>query len=192
MDDYLYFNYDSIKKTKVYAYEKAVEVFGDLIISSQDVTSEGVIKTNNSHFISDNFSFSKDYLVSEITDVKLSHYNHKSGLLNSEGASFKFDIQKNEMEFKSNYFDEKNFILPHYKVSSSLSYANWLINENQIHLSAESDENHYFYPYDEDFNNWNFRASGALLDLNLASLSIEGIPELQVADAYIIPKKEIL
>ena len=189
MEDYLYFNYDSTKNIKVYAYEKAVEVFGDLIISSQDVTSEGEIKTNNSHFISDKFSFSKDYLVSENTDVKLSHYNHESGLLNSEGTSFKFDIQKNEMEFKSNYFDEKNFVLPHYKVSSSLSYANWLINENQIHLSAESDENHYFYPYDEDFNNWNFRASGALLDLNLASLSIEGIPELQVADAYIIPKK---
>ena len=43
--------------------------------------------------------------------------------------------------------------------------------------------------YDEDFNNWNFRASGAVLDLNIASLSIDGIPELQVADAYIIPKK---
>ena len=188
-DDYLYFNYDSLNNTKVYAYDKLVEVFGDLVVSPQDVISEGEIKTNNSHFVSDNFSFSNDYLISENTDVKLNHYNHKSGLLNSEGVSFKFDIQKNEMEFKSNYFDEKNFVLPHYKVSSSLSYAKWLINENQLYLSAEGDENHYFYPYGEGFNNWDFRASSAFLDLNSAILSIEGIPELQIADAYIIPKK---
>ncbi|MBV19769.1 MAG: hypothetical protein CL870_01550 [Cytophagia bacterium] len=188
-DDYLYFKYDSSMNTKVYAYEKAVEIFGDLIISPQDVTSEGDIKTNNSYFSSDNFSFSEDYLISENTDVKLNHYNHNSGLLNSEGVFFKYDIQKNEMDFKFNFFDEKNFVLPHYKVSTSLSYATWLINENQIQLSAKSDENHYFYPYEDKFNNWNFSASGAYLDLNSARLSIEGIPELQVADAYIIPKK---
>ena len=46
MEDYLYFNYDSTKNIKVYAYEKAVEVFGDLIISSQDVTSEAVSYTH--------------------------------------------------------------------------------------------------------------------------------------------------
>ena len=57
-DDYLYLNYDSINNNKVYAYDKNVEVIGDIIISPSAVTSEVKIRTNNSQFISDNFSFS--------------------------------------------------------------------------------------------------------------------------------------
>ena len=188
-DDYVYLNYDSINNNKVYAYDKNVEVFGDLIISSTAVTSEGMIRTNNSQFISDNFSFSDELLISESTEVNLNHNNHKSGLLKAKDVFFKFDIIANEMEFKSNFFDERNFILPHYKTSSSLSYANWLINENRVDLNAEIDENHYFYPLSENFSNWNFRATNASIDLSSANISIQGIPELQVADAYIIPKK---
>ena len=188
-NDYVYLNYDSTDNSKAYVYDKNVEVFGDIIISPKKVTSEGEIRTNNSQFVSDNFSFSDELLISENTDVILLHNKHKSGLLNAEGVFFKFDIMANEMEFRSSFFDENNFLLPHYKVSSSLSYANWLINDNKIYLSAEIDENHYFYPLSEKFSNWSFKATNASIDLNSAKLIIQGIPELQVADAYIIPKK---
>ena len=101
-DDYIYLHYDSINNNKVYAYDKNVEVIGDLIISPTAVTSTGKVRTNSSKFISDNFSFSDELLISESTEVTLNHNNHKLGLLKAEDVFFKFDIMANEMEFKSN------------------------------------------------------------------------------------------
>ena len=49
-DDYLYFRYDSLLSPRILGYSNSVEIFGDLYVSSDKVTSYGSLKTKNSSF----------------------------------------------------------------------------------------------------------------------------------------------
>ena len=51
-DEYFYLHYDSTQNSKITAYENKAEIIGDLIVSSDRVSSYGKIITNNSTFIS--------------------------------------------------------------------------------------------------------------------------------------------
>ena len=53
-------------------YDDEVEIIGDIYFSSDKVTSYGKIETNNSSFISDNFSYNQNLIISENTSLKLS------------------------------------------------------------------------------------------------------------------------
>ena len=71
---------------------------------------------------------------------------------------FKYDLAKNKMEFKSLFFDERNFIFPEYDLSTSLSNAEWLISTGSIEVNASSDEIHSVYSLSNNFYNWDFIA----------------------------------
>ena len=51
--------------------------------------------------------------------------------MEAEDVFFKYDLTKNKMEFKSLFFDERNFIFPEYDLSTSLSNA--VVNKKRKH-----------------------------------------------------------
>ena len=71
-EDFAFFKYDSILDPNILGYGGEVEIIGDIYVSSDKVTSYGKIETNNSSFISDNFSYNQNLIVSENTSLKLS------------------------------------------------------------------------------------------------------------------------
>ena len=189
-DDYLYFRYDSLLDPNIIGYNNNVEVFGDLFVFSDKVYSYGSLKTNNSNFFSENFSYDQNLIVSEKTDVELLSSNHLDNLMVAEGVFFKYSINKNEMEFKSLFFDEKNFIFPEYDLSTSLTNAKWFIDNQLLELKANSDEIHSVYSQNKNFQNWNFISKSLSLDIKNKMLLTSGVPDIQVADAYILPDNE--
>ena len=74
-EDFAFFKYDSILDPNILGYGGEVEIIGDIYVSSDKVTSYGKIETNNSSFISDNFSYNQNLIVSENTSLKLSASN---------------------------------------------------------------------------------------------------------------------
>ena len=191
-EDFAFFKYDSILDPNILGYGGEVEIIGDIYVSSDKVTSYGKIETNNSSFISDNFSYNQNLIVSENTSLKLSASNHPKGLMEAEDVFFKYDLAKNKMEFKSLFFDERNFIFPEYDLSTSLSNAEWLISKGSIEVNASSDEIHSVYSLSNNFYNWDFISNSFSLDLNTKTINAKGVPDIQVADAYIIPENEEL
>ncbi len=191
-DEYFYFQYDSILNSKITGYDNKAEIIGDLVVSSNKVSSYGEIKSNNSTFISDDFSYNNNLVVSEMTQVKIYTPNHKNGLLSAEGVFFKYDLINNEMEFKSPFFDESNFILPEYELSTSLTNAIWEINNKTLNLRADEKEIHSVYPLNSKFDNWEYISKSLLVDINNKILLSKGVPDIQIADAYIIPNNEEL
>ena len=191
-DDYLYFRYDSLLSPRILGYSNSVEIFGDLYVSSDKVTSYGSLKTKNSSFFSENFSYNQSLIVSENTGVKLFSPNHSDDLMTAEGVFFKYNIYKNEMEFKSLFYDEQNFILPEYDLSTSLTDVLWFTERQLLEFKAESDEIHSVYSQNSNFLNWNFVSNSLSLDIKNKTLLSKGVLDIQVADAYIIPENEQL
>ena len=188
-DDYIYFSHDSMTYANITAYNQNVEIIGDMYVSSEQVSSSGSIKTNNSTFISDEFRFNDSFVVSENTDVLLNHSNHPSGLLKGKDLFFKYSINKNIIELKSSFNDERNFKLPYYNFTTSLNEAIWSINENTLLLTSNQGKR-YAYPQEDKFKNWNFITENLFVDLSRQTVFGNGIEELQIADAYIIPENK--
>ena len=54
-DDYIFFDYDSLKSSQVIAYNNRAQIIGDIYISSNSVKSDGAVIANGSTFLSDEF-----------------------------------------------------------------------------------------------------------------------------------------
>ena len=113
-------------------------------------------------------------------------------LMISQGVFFKYSIDKNEMEFKSLFYDEQNFILPEYDLSTSLTDVLWFTERQLLEFKAESDEIHSVYSQNSNFLNWDFVSNSLSLDIKNKTLLSKGVLDIQVADAYIIPENEQL
>ena len=68
----------------------------------------------------------------------------------------------------------------------------WLIRKGSIEVNASSDEIHSVYSLSNNFYNWDFISNSFSLDLNTKTINAKGVPDIQVADAYIIPENEEL
>ena len=191
-DEYFYFHYDSTQNSKITAYENKAEIIGDLIVSSDRVSSYGKIITNNSTFISDDFSYNNNFMISDMATLDIYTPNHNKGLLSAEDVFFKYDVIKNEMEFNSPFYDESNFVLPQYELTTSLTNAIWNIGNETLTITSEEKETHSAYPLNLKFNNWDYTLSSLSVDIKNKLLLSLGVPDIQIADAYIIPNNEEL
>ena len=190
-NDYVFFDYDSLKSSQVIAYNNRAQIIGDIYISSNSVKSEGAVIANGSTFLSDEFSYNDSFIVSEDTDVSLEHPSHKGGLLKGKNLFFKFDLAQNSIDAKSSYYDNENFVLPYYDLTTSLNEAVWKIDENLLSIYS-SDVNHSAFSQSDLFKDWGFGLENIMVDVSKRTLYGNGVKEIQIADAYIIPNDEKL
>ncbi len=191
-DEHFYVDYDSAKESKFSAYDSKVNVIGDIYISPKSVISEGKIITNGSNFLSDQFNLTSRSIISKNTEVELNYLGYPQNVLKSNNVEFKYDIAKNTINLVAEYFDEKNYILPFYETQTSLLNSSWEIDKNTIvFTNPKSDDINpsFFYSSSDKFTEWNFSAQQAEINLDEKTLNIKQVPELQIADAYIIPNQ---
>jgi len=190
-DDYLHLIYDSLKKSTVSAYDKKSYIYGDVFISPSEVISEGALLTDGAILKSHSFSYSKSEIFSEETSIIYNPYESSNEVLISSAVSLSYNLDKKILGLSSSYYDTENFILPYSSITTSFSNLYWDIQNQKIvfeNIDNESDASE-FYSTNENFTNLNFISSRGTFDIRSKVLLLEGVPEIQIADAFIIPDK---
>lgn len=190
-DDYLHLIYDSLKNSKVSAYENKSYIYGDVFVSPSEVISEGTLLSDGAILKSNSFSYSKSEIFSEEASVIYNPYESSKEVLVSNDVSLSYNLDKNILGLTSSYYDIENFILPYSSITTSFSNLFWDIANQKITFENvdNSREASEFYSTNENFNNLNFTSSRGTFDIKSRALLLEDVPEIQIADAFIIPDK---
>ena len=190
-EDYLYVKYDSINNSKISAYDKEVSIYGDMYIFPSNVVSEGIVLTNGAILKSDAFSYSMSEISSEETSINLKPLGYSKEILTAEMVSLNYSLNTKKFNLKTTYFDLENFVLPYSSLSTSFSSASWDWIDKKITFENLSDEIDLsnFYSTNNDFNNLIISSSKGIFDIEQKKLFLTKVPDLQIADAYIVPYK---
>ena len=190
-DDYLHLIYDSLKNSKVSAYDNKSYIYGDVFVSPSEVISEGTLLTDGAILKSNSFSYSKSEIFSEDASIIYSPYESSNDVLVSNGVSLSYNLDKKILGLTSLYYDIENFILPYSSITTSFSNLFWdIINQKIIfeNISSGRDASE-FYSTNENFSDLIFTSSRGIFDIKSRVLLLEDVPEIQIADAFIIPDK---
>ncbi len=179
--------FDSLKRSEIINKKNNYKIFGDLTISSTEVSSEGKIKIGDSYFFSDRFVFEESLIASDYADAFLKEKSQNNDLVNAEGVKLKYKINEKELNLKTTLFGQNNFMFPRFQLFSSFAEINWNIQQKSISVTSEDNSEKTIYSLSPEFNSWSFDASMGLIDVKENLFLIKGVEEIVVADAYIIP-----
>lgn len=188
--DYLKFNYDSLSAPLFTAFDNKVLIYGNLNISSDSVFSDGKLDINNSTFLSNKFNFYSGAINSKYTDVELNHRGYDSPILISSNVSLFYDIKNKIYDIDNDFYGD--FSLPYFHAKTSLNSVKWSVTENTIEFSNRENASAMssVQSINKKFLDWSFPVEKANIDLNEKVLTLNGVNELQISDAYIIPNLE--
>ena len=191
-NDYLRFDYDSLSVPIFSAFDNTILIYGNINISSEGVFSEGKLDINNSTFFSDKFNFYSGSINSKYTDVEINFRGYDSPILTSSNVSLFYDIDNKIFDINNDFYGDFSFSLPYYQVQTSLNNVRWLVMENSIKFSNSENSTAMSSVLSKSnkFLDWSLPVEKAHIDLNEKTLTLNGVNELQVSDAYIIPNRE--
>ena len=195
-EDYFYLRHDSasIKSENASSlftgFDKSIEIKGDVWISGNSLSSEGSLLYNNSTFISDKFLFNSDLVTSQQSSVTLKYDSYDSSFLESNDVSLILNVNDKKITLNAEYLDNENYYLPYFTSYTSLKNIDWdIINENLFFYSDNTlNMTPSFYPQGDSFSNWSVKSNSANIDLKIKKLYINGVDELQISDAFIVPR----
>ena len=197
-DDFVYLRHDSsassnpkISKSSFSAFEKTMEVFGDLWMSNEYLKSNGKLFYNNSVFISDEFLFDSKKVSSSLSDVRLNHKLYKSYFLESDNKALGIDVLDKKISLVTEYIEDENFYLPYNNTHTSMNQVEWDIVNEEVLFSNKTKSNFLasFTPKTNAFSNWSVNSQSGKINLKTKLLDLIGVEELQISDAYILPSK---
>ena len=152
-EDYLYVKHDSLKNSKISAYDKELSIYGDMYIYPSDVVSEGTLLTNGAILESDAFSYSMSEISSEETSINIKPLGYLKEILTSDMMSLNYNLNTKKLNLNTTYFDLENFVLPYSSLSTSFSSASWDLIDKKItfeNLSDEIDLSNFYSKNNED------------------------------------------
>ncbi len=191
-DDYFYLRHDSSASNSLFvAFEKSMEIAGDLLVSNKYLKSEGTLFYNNSIFISDEFLFDSKKVTSQISEVRFNHKLYKQHFLESDNTALDIDVLDKKIILDLEYVEKQNFFLPFNNTYTSMNHLEWDIGKEEVVFSNKIQSNFLasFYPNNNSFKDWSVSSESAKIDLKTQLLDLIGVDELQVSDAYILPSK---
>ena len=196
-DDFVHIRHDSSasnnENSKSYfsAFDKSMEIVGDLLISNEYLKSEGKLLYNNSVFISDEFLFDFKKVNSKFSDVRFNHKLYKSHFLESDNKTLVIDVFDKKISLFNEYIEDENFYLPFNKTHTSMNHVEWDIIKEEVHFSNKTKSNFLasFYPNTNAYSNWSVDSESGKINLITKMLDLNGVDELQISDAYILPNE---
>ena len=195
-DDYFYLRHDSFRvksdneSSLFTGFDRSMEIKGDVWISGNSLSSEGSLLYNSSIFISDKFLFNSDLVTSDQASVIFNHYSYDSSFLESNDVSLVLNVNDKKISLMSEYLDEDNYYLPYYKTYTSVENVYWdIINEDLFFYNKNTlDIAPSFFPKEDLFSNWSVTSNSANIDLKTKQLKLNDVDELQISDAFILPR----
>jgi hypothetical protein len=171
-------------------YEGVASLTGDLVVSRKGVLGSGILLTRGSKVVSGEMLFASKTFNARHAEFIVATDDPQKPAVDARDVKLFFDLPNSMAEINPEREGDAAINFPFAQYKTSISTARWDLNNQKILMQKDAHvdlENSYFYSTRKDMDSLVFLATEANYDMKTQALQISGIPEIQVADARIIP-----
>ncbi len=164
---------------------------GELLLSSSELTGEGILETRNSAFESSLFRFGPDSFESDTTDFILYNKQGEKAVFESTGILAKVETDRLRGEFRVN--NDEPVIFPVNRYKAFPEEILWDIDAMELQLLSksaaenETDEGTLFISVCDAQDSLYYISPATVFRYGEKLISSEGVRRINVADALIFP-----
>ncbi len=182
--------YLETKKEPFTFYEETATLDGISTITTKGMYGKGILKTRGSRTFSDRFHFEENRYGGREALFEILTDNPAKPALRSENCKLVFELDSAKAYFSPEVQGFASNSFPYLKYKSSLDKGSWDLETKIIHMEKPEDAHistSYFYSTHPKQDSLVFNAEGADYLMESQTLNISGVPQINVADAYIFP-----
>lgn len=168
-------------------YEEGATMEGDLLFTLKGLTGDGLFEFNEASLSSNQFKFRSKGLMSDTTSMQIKSLGGEEGVtFETPNVNADIDFEKRFGEFKSNdasiptQFTNNQF-------KTAINEFTWDMDENILVFTAPPGDPSAFTSTHPDQDSLTFLVEKATFDMTNSTIDLEGVPEILVADASIVP-----
>lgn len=169
-------------------YEEGATLEGDLLFTLKGLMGAGQFDFNEASLTSEQFAFKSQSLFSDTTSMKIKSLGGEEGVtFETPNVRADIDFEKRFGEFKSNdagiptQFTNNQF-------RTAINEFTWDMEANILVFSAPAGSpGSEFKSTHPDQDSLSFLVKTATFDMTQSTIDLEGVPEIRVADASIVP-----
>jgi len=172
-------------------YNASASMYGTATITNNGVYGDGKLFTRGSESISKEMHFTETEYSAQHAEFKINSDNPSKPALAGDDIRLNFDLVNDEAEISPEIEGVAAIDFPYAQFKTSISQAVWNLDNRKITMTKPDNvvlENSYFYSTREELDSLAFNGSQAEYDIDSLKLYIQGIPNIKVADAMIIPE----
>lgn len=178
------------KKNPFTFYDETATLDGKATITTKGMYGSGILKTRGSRTFSKKFHFEDNRYGGREALFEILTDNPSKPALRSENCKLVFELDSAKAYFSPEVQGVASNAFPYLKYKSSIDKGVWDLEERIIHMKKPEDtdiNSSYFYSTHEKQDSLVFNAVSADYIMDEQILNIQGVPEIVVADAYVIP-----
>lgn len=178
------------KKTPFTFYDETATLDGKATITTKGMYGSGILKTRGSRTFSKKFHFEDNRYGGRESLFEILTDNPTKPALRSENCKLIFELDSAKAYFSPEVQGFASNSFPYLKYKSSIDKGVWDLEEKIIHMKKPEDadiSSSYFYSTHPKQDSLVFNAESADYIMSDQTLNIMGVPEIVVADAYVIP-----
>lgn len=172
-------------------YESA-SLEGTTVLSKTGVRAAGKFLAEGFEARSRDFSFEESKMSANRAKFFVLSENPKKPLMQGNDIRLDFDFNSEIGQIEPEIAGMAALEFPYAQVNTSISQASWLKKDNKILMTKPENvdiSDSYFYSTNRELDSLAFNATAAEYDIITAVLHVQGIPHIEVADAFIIPAR---
>jgi hypothetical protein len=172
-------------------YESA-SLEGTTVLSKNGVRAAGKFLAEGFEARSRDFSFEESKMSANRAKFFVLSDNPEKPLMQGNDIRLDFDFNTEMGEISPEIAGVAALEFPYAQVNTSISRATWLKKDNKIVMTKPENvdiTDSYFYSTNRELDSLAFNATAAEYDIINAVLHVQGIPHIEVADAFIIPAR---
>ena len=180
----------------IYLYDSLAKLNGTVVMSaSKGMSGQGILETEGSLVISQDFSFKKENYVGRNSQFEILSDVEGKPALRSDMVRVDMNIKKGVANFNP---EEKGFAsneFPYLQYKTSIDDGVWDMNARTVTMRMPEGEDiskSYFYSTNKSQDSLVFNAEGAVYYMDSLKMVVSGVPEVKVVDASVIPDKGVL
>jgi hypothetical protein len=180
----------SLNKQPFQLYAKSVQFEGELVLSKNGMYGGGYIQTQGARAEAELYTFGAEQFVARRGFFEVKSNNPLKPVLSSKNVRFSFNIKDKIAKLSPEKAGYPSNEFPFSQYKTSIPNVVWDINKKLVTMDAPDSidiKDSYFYSTNKEQDSLVFNARSAIYDISKSVLTISGIPQINVADAAIVP-----
>ena len=177
------------------AYDSSALLTGNSIVASTGMYGDGILETEGALTISRKFTFEERRFTGRDAQFEILTEIANKPAVRSDYVKIVLDFDERKAKFNPERKGVATNEFPYLQYKTSIDEGIWDMNKRIVKMQVPEGEdikNSYFYSTRLDQDSIAFNATEAIYSMDSLELHVEGVPEILIADARIIPAKNEL
>ncbi len=183
----------------LYGAQKPYSIFegrsqfrGRLTMTGKGMFSKGEMSWKDTKIKSNRFSYNETCFLADSLHIEVEDKNDKLILRSLEAMKANVDVYKELGVFEPGKWEQLEVKLPKHRLLASLDRMEIDYKQGKIKLKNNTDSENYFISLNPQQKGLKFRSEEGAIDLATQEIEFNGVKEIVVADARIIPENNTM